>query len=305
MSHDGVRFLYGHASSEDIGVDTINEKYTIPKSKINASPYPHYELDMIIVNIPDSTFYRVNEITDENVVCSKILVSGSGGGGGSDDKVRLMAIPDPITKTAGFNGSYRYGANISAIFKVRDPLNLLPTVNYKVEYSEKKGAPVLKTEGPYPAIVGEEFTITLDGSILQPGQGKNYVKIIVTPSDGREESFLEYDGFTIFDVTFQPTAAWDDLLKSVITNTRADFNFTFNVSANMKADEMKISREYIFDDIYPYKPDNIISNLGANQDNLLPFILDTGLAQSGHRVRVKATMSYKGMLEGGEITLFD
>ena len=73
----------------------------------------------------------------------------------------------------------------------------------------------------------------------------------------------------------------------------------------MKADEMKISREYIFDDIYPYKPDNIISNLGANQDNLLPFILDTGLAQSGHRVRVKATMSYKGMLEGGEITLFD
>lgn len=305
MSHDGVRFLYGHASSEDIGVDTINEKYTIPKSKINASPYPHYELDMIIVNIPDSTFYRVNEITDKNVVCSKILVSGSGGGGGSDDKVRLMAIPDPITKTAGFNGSYRYGANISAIFKVRDPLNLLPTVNYKVEYSEKKGAPVLKTEGPYPAIVGEEFTITLDGSILQPGQGKNYVKIIVTPSDGREESFLEYDGFTIFDVTFQPTAAWDDLLKSVITNTRADFNFTFNVSANMKADEMKISREYIFDDIYPYKPDNIISNLGANQDNLLPFILDTGLAQSGHRVRVKATMSYKGMLEGGEITLFD
>lgn len=305
MSHDGVRFLYGHASSEDIGVDTINEKYTIPKSKINASPYPHYELDMIIVNIPDSTFYRVNEITDKNVVCSKILVSGSGGGGGSDDKVRLMAIPDPITKTAGFNGSYRYGANISAIFKVRDPLNLLPTVNYKVEYSEKKGAPVLKTEGPYPAIVGEEFTITLDGSILQPGQGKNYVKIIVTPSDGREESFLEYDGFTIFDVTFQPTAAWDDLLKSVITSTRADFNFTFNVSANMKADEMKISREYIFDDIYPYKPDNIISNLGANQDNLLPFILDTGLAQSGHRVRVKATMSYKGMLEGGEITLFD
>ena len=305
MSHDGVRFLYGYASSEDIGVDTINEKYTIPKSKINASPYPHYELDMIIVNIPDSTFYRVNEITDEDVVCSKILVSGSGGGGGSDDKVRLMAIPDPITKTAGFNGSYRYGANISAIFKVRDPLNLLPTVNYKVEYSEKKGAPVLKTEGPYPAIVGEEFTITLDGSILQPGQGKNYVKIIVTPSDGREESFLEYDGFTIFDVTFQPTAAWDDLLKSVITNTRADFNFTFNVSANMKADEMKISREYIFDDIYPYKPDNIISNLGANQDNLLPFILDTGLAQSGHRVRVKATMSYKGMLEGGEITLFD
>ena len=78
MSHDGVRFLYGHASSEDIGVDTINEKYTIPKSKINASPYPHYELDMIIVNIPDSTFYRVNEITDKNVVCSKILVSGSG-----------------------------------------------------------------------------------------------------------------------------------------------------------------------------------------------------------------------------------
>ena len=136
MSHDGVRFLYGHASSEDIGVDTINEKYTIPKSKINASPYPHYELDMIIVNIPDSTFYRVNEITDKNVVCSKILVSGSGGGGGSDDKVRLMAIPDPITKTAGFNGSYRYGANISAIFKVRDPLNLLPTVNYKVEYTD-------------------------------------------------------------------------------------------------------------------------------------------------------------------------
>lgn len=305
MSHDGVRFLYGHASSDDIVVDTINEKYTIPKSKIDASPYPHYELDMIIVNIPDSTFYRVNEITDTSVICSKILVSGSGGSGGGDDKIRLMAIPDPVTKAAGFGGSYRYGADISAVFKVRDPLNLLPTINYKVEYSEKKGSPILKTGGPYQAIVGEEFTITLDGSILQPGAGTNYVKITVMPSDGRDEAFLEYNSFTIFDVTFQPTTAWDDRLKSIIVNTAAEFNFPFVISANMAPEEMKISREYIFDDIYPYKPDNTISILGTNRDDLLPFILDTGLAQSGHKVRVKATMAYKGMLEGGDITLFD
>lgn len=56
MSHDGIRFLYGEAASEEIGVDTINEKYTIPKSKINASPYPYYEVNMIIVNVPDSIF---------------------------------------------------------------------------------------------------------------------------------------------------------------------------------------------------------------------------------------------------------
>lgn len=305
MSHDGVRFLYGHAGTEDVGVDTINEKYTIPKSKIDASPYPYYEIDMIIVNIPDSTFYRVNEITDTNVICSKILVSGSGGSGGGDDKIRLMAIPDPITKEAGFNGSYRYGADISAIFKIRDPLNLLPTINYKVEYSEKKGSPILKTGGPYQAVVGEEFTITLDGSVFQPGAGTNYVKITVMPSDGREESFLEYNNFSIFDVTFQPTSQWEDRLKSIITNTSSEFNFPYVITANMAPEEMKITREYIFDDIYPYKPEGTVNILGSNRDDLLPFILDTGFGQSGHKVRIKATMSYKGMLEGGDITLFD
>ncbi len=302
MSHDGIRFLYGEAASEEIGVDTINEKYTIPKSKINASPYPYYEVNMIIVNIPDSTFYRINEITDTDLICSKVLVSGSGSG---DDKVRLMAIPDAITKSAGFDGSYRYGTNISAVFKVRDPLNLLPTVNYKVEYSEKKGAAILKTDGPYQAVVGEEFTITLDGSVLQAGAGTNYVKITVMPSDGREESYLEYDNFTIFDVTFQPTTQWTDRLKSVITETDAEFNFPYVISANMAPEEMKITRQYIFDDIYTYTPSSVITVLGSNRDDLLPLVQESGLMQGGHTIRVKASMAYKGMLDGGDILLYD
>lgn len=307
MSHDGIRFVYGEAQPEEIKVDSINNEYTIPKSKIKNQPYPYYQEGMIIVNSPDNTFYRIEVIQESDVVCTKILVSGSGG---SDDKIRLMAIPDPKTNEAGFNGSYRKGADVSAGFKIRDPLSTLPTVVCEVIYKETKESSVELKHERMQVPVGSTFYITLDGSVLKTGAGTNYIKILVTPSDGREPAFLEYNNFTVFDVTFAPTKDWERSLSQVIVQDAPRFVFPYSITANMAPENMEIYRMYIFDEEaggWTMKGDRPDTTTGTGSDNLLDFILGNAqLGQGGHTVRVIAYMKYKGMLPGSEgIYLFD
>jgi hypothetical protein len=88
---EGVAFIYGAAYKEEDKPNDNTDTYFI--SEISDEPgfflYPrnkiegHYNLDDIIINTPNNTFYKIINITKEEyyVICQEMMVAGSGGGG--------------------------------------------------------------------------------------------------------------------------------------------------------------------------------------------------------------------------------
>lgn len=316
MSNDGIRFIRGIAEADQIEIDSLEGTYTIPISRTTIdytlTPYPSFQAGMVIVNIPDSTFYEIKEVTSEKLICEKLLVSGSGGGGDSSSDLVFSPIGN------GFVNSYRSGQDITETFRVRDPKGQLKTVDYTVEYSEAEGSIVTHTDVYSGAPVGSNFDITLKSEYLRIGTGKNFIKIIIKSNDGRS-TFLQYGSFTVFNVIFAPTSSWEVALNSIV-NKSEDFSFIFpfSVTGTAVPENITITREYIFDNgaftSYFGDTSSAISQTGSSfSDNLQKEILNHDLAHGGHTVEIvarlalvdKANAPYDDKTSNDWVILFD
>lgn len=64
-------------------IENVDDTYSLPISSLEDSSAKPKEGDLIINN--DGAFYKVLNITDDMLICSRLAVSGSGGGGGGGD----------------------------------------------------------------------------------------------------------------------------------------------------------------------------------------------------------------------------
>lgn len=299
MGNSGIGFVYGNAEVDQIVHNSFDDTDSIPKTYIQPDePYPYYEVGTIIVNVPDSTFYQITEINDTAAICKKLLVSGSGG-----DAAQTFSLL-PITP---FTGSYNYTDKIVGTFRIRDSLNIIPEADVQIDYYDSKDqATPTKTEY-MSAVVGKDFTITLDNSVLNVGKAKNYIKITASTSDGRE-AFQEYNKFQIFQVTFGPQkTTWNDTIKTILSsNKKLDFPWIVEAPSDDAIPEgMSVSVTYQLDGIYEYTPTAVIEKKGSGYHSLLSFVTDSGITHGGHELHVVAKMSYSNMPEGGELTIGD
>ena len=91
LGGSGASLYYSLCESVSENVDGT---YSLPISSLEDQSAKPKEGDLIINN--DGAFYKVLNITDEALVCSRLAVSGSGGGGGggspSSDYIKLVKV---------------------------------------------------------------------------------------------------------------------------------------------------------------------------------------------------------------------
>lgn len=124
-------------------VENVDGTYSLPISSLEDQSAKPKEGDLIINN--DGAFYKVLNITDEALVCSRLAVSGSGGGGGgspSSDYIKLVKVEGISSGTIFIYGQPAYitlqanntlGNNITYNIKIiNEYAGVLTTSEYQI-----------------------------------------------------------------------------------------------------------------------------------------------------------------------------
>lgn len=126
-------------------VENVDGTYSLPISSLEDQSAKPKEGDLIINN--DGAFYKVLNITDEALVCSRLTVSGSGGGGGgggssSSDYIKLVKVEGISSGTIFIYGQPAYitlqanntlGNNITYNIKIiNEYAGVLTTSEYQI-----------------------------------------------------------------------------------------------------------------------------------------------------------------------------
>ena len=126
-------------------IENVDGTYSLPISSLEDQSAKPKEGDLIINN--DGAFYKVLNITDEALVCSRLAVSGSGGGGGgggspSSDYIKFVKLEGISSGTIFIYGQPAYitlqanntlGNNITYNIKIiNDYAGVLTTNEYQI-----------------------------------------------------------------------------------------------------------------------------------------------------------------------------
>ena len=280
---EGVVFVYGNAYTENNKPSACEDLYFI--HEINEQPntfrYPrnkidgHYNLDDIIINVSDGSFYKIINTTIDPIYvhCILMMVAGSGGNKSGVQLRENTLFPNQIA----------YGQNAVASFVPVSYEGHTSGTIYVYVYRDEN-ASQYESYDSYRARVNEATEITIPAEKLVPGD-KNHIKVIFRTSDGMESVPLTYQ-INCIDLTFElDSNNWNyNKIFSATTPVEVPWR-AYTIKSTVPSD-IKIGVDWIFADKH-YETE--YTKFVQNQSQIRSFADATkDLPQGTYRIQATA-----------------
>ena len=293
----GITFVYGNATGEGaVPFDSDLERYFFSRDKIvqNHNVTDCYLVGDIIINA-DGTFYKIEEITEEFCLCTKMLVAGTGGGsgsggGGSSLPRWLLAVENKDYGYTGLPMVWPYGSTIEGFFKISSE-SMGQTANIFVKVKDEFASEQYRESASqsFGVSVGENFKISFTKDHLVPGKN-NYIEI-QAEVNGELTNKLTYV-INYLDMQFDADSTWD---TSAYKTPAKGVTFPFIITSK----STDLSQENINVSVV-YSVDNLVSSQTYQVTSVSGTHVITNLfeqfGQGGHVLRVKATTEIGGQI---------
>lgn len=259
---EGVIFVYGEAYTEDSKPDNTTDVYFIvekadadgiylyPKNKIQG----HWNIDDIIININDGSFYRILDDYDDNyALCELLMVAGSGAG-----KTGLHLITN-----SPFPRKLAYGQAAHGRFtpKSYDGHNF---GTLRVEVYSNKDAVQPRWVTDYEVTMSQALDVVIPAEELAAGDNNYVVLMLYAP--GGAQSVPYVFNIDCIDLKFELDQSWD---YSATFNKNKEVKIPWRAYANVSkvSADQKIDVEWTCGETkYPMESYDFKNNVVQSKD---------------------------------------
>lgn len=262
MSGQGINFIYGYENTP--AQDPETQLYLINRSNIDGAGI---KINDIILNA-DGGFYKVVELNGDTVLCTLMMVSGSGGG----TTTRFLKI----TKVVDFPTTSALGRPISATFIVTSSVDDTDAV---LRITAESDSSLTDYVQDYDCVIGQPITVTIPANKIYEGANIVYAQAII------DESISAKAKKTVNCVSIKLEADqnWNPLRKFGPNDNTIDFSYRL---PGVPVDgSIKVTMQYYIDTVLALSVKNIIMDSGS-QNLTTQFI---SAAHGDHVLKIVAS----------------